>query len=170
MLFHKMSRNNHNIRKKPIFSSIFQQGENFVPFRNLKILTPSKNTLQNLTMTNAITNVPKCTTVQKSVPYGTLLKGDTLRNYRSSPLNTINSALPLGGVSQTVKPSEMNTFQCQQKNIYEDPILTPMQPYSHCSKRQFTNVTNCTKFVTFLRKRFTMKLQEKHNEFEKYVK
>ena len=56
-----------------------------------------------------------------------------------------------------------------EKN-FEDPILTLMQPYSHCSQRQFTNVTNCTKFVTFLRSRFAMKLQEKHNEFEKYVK
>ena len=118
MLFYKMSRNNHNIRKKPIFSSIFQHAKILVPKRNFKILTPSKNTLQNLTVTNAITNIPKCTTVQKSVPNGTRLKGDTLRNYRSSPQNAINSALPLGGVSQKVKPSEKKTFQSQQKNNF----------------------------------------------------
>ncbi len=58
----------------------------------------------------------------------------------------------------------MKTFQCQQKSFFEDPILTPIQPYSHCSQRQFTNVTNCTKFVTFLRMGFTVKLK-KHNEF-----
>ena len=98
MLFYKMSRNDHIITKKPIFSCIFQHGENFVPMRNFKILTLSKNTLQNLTITNAKANVPKCTTVQYFVPYGTLFKGDTLRNYRISPLNAINSALPLGGV------------------------------------------------------------------------
>ena len=78
MLFYKMSRNDHNLRKKPIFSSIFQHAEDFVPMRNFKILTLSKNTLQNLAMTNAITNVPKCTTVHYFVPYGTLLKGETL--------------------------------------------------------------------------------------------
>ena len=57
-----------------------------------------------------------------------------------------------------------------EKSFFQDPILTPMQPYRHCSQCQFTNVTNCTKFVTFLRRRFTMKLQEKHNEFQKNVK
>ncbi len=86
--------------------------------RNFKILNLSKNTLQNLTVTNATANVPKCTTVQYFVPYGTLLKGDTLRNYRISPLNAINSALPLEGVSQKDKPSEMKTFQCQQKIFF----------------------------------------------------
>ena len=45
-----------------------------------------------------------------------------------------------------------------EKYFFKDPILTPMQLYRHCSQRQFTNVTNCTKFVTFLRRRFTMKL------------
>ncbi len=45
-----------------------------------------------------------------------------------------------------------------------------MQPYIHCSQRQFTHVTNCKKFVTFLGKRFAMKLQEKHNEFQKIRK
>ena len=78
MLFYNMSKNNHNIRKNPIFSSIFRHAENFVPKRNFKILTLSKNTLQNLTVTNVITNVPKCTTVHYFVPYGTLLKGETL--------------------------------------------------------------------------------------------
>ena len=77
MLFYKMSRNDHNLRKKPIFSSIFQHAENFVPKRNFKILTLSKNTLQNLTMTNAITNVPNRTTVRNFVPYGTIFKGET---------------------------------------------------------------------------------------------
>ena len=117
MLFYRISRNDHIIRKKPIFSGIFQHGENFVPMRNFKILTLSKNTLQNLTITNAKANVPKCTTVQYFVPYGTLLKGDTLRNYRISPLNAINSALSLEGVSQKDKPSEMKIFQSQQKSF-----------------------------------------------------
>ncbi len=78
MLFYKMSRNEHNIIKKPIFSSIFQHAENFVPKRNFKILTLSKNTLQNLTVTNATTNVPNRTTVRNFVPYGTISKRETL--------------------------------------------------------------------------------------------
>ena len=73
-----MSRNDHNIRKNPTFSRIFQQAEKFVPKRNFKILTLSKNTLQNLTVTNAITNVPNRTTVRNFVPYGTILKRETL--------------------------------------------------------------------------------------------
>ncbi len=68
--------------EKPIFSYIFQHGENFVPFGNLKNLTLSKNTLQNLTVTNAIAIVPNRTTVRNFVPYGTILKGDTLQNYQ----------------------------------------------------------------------------------------
>ena len=79
MLFYKMSRNDHNIRKKPIFSCTFQHGENFVPFRNLKNLTLSKNTLQNLTVTNATAILPNRTTVRNFVPYGTILKGNTLQ-------------------------------------------------------------------------------------------
>ncbi len=78
MLFYKMSRNDHTIRKSPIFSSIFQHAENFVPKRNFKILTLSKNTLQNLTGTNATTNVPNLTTVRHFLPYGKILKGETL--------------------------------------------------------------------------------------------
>ena len=85
---------------------------------NFKILTLSKNTLQNLTVTNAKAIIPNRTTVRNFVPYGTILKEDTLRNYRISPLNAINSALPLEGVSQKDKPSEMKTFQCQQKKIF----------------------------------------------------
>ena len=81
MLFYKMLRNDHNIRKKPIFSSIFQHAENFVPKRNLKNLNLSKNTLQNLTGTNAKANVPNLTTVRHFLPYGTILKGDTLRRW-----------------------------------------------------------------------------------------
>ena len=78
MLFYKMSINDHNIIKNQFFLGIFQHAENFVPKRNFKILTLSKNTLQNLTVTNVITNVPKCTTVHYFVPYGTLLKRETL--------------------------------------------------------------------------------------------
>ena len=115
MLFYKVSRNNHNIRKKPIFSCVFQHGENFVPKRNFKILTLSKNTLQNLTVTNAKANVPNITTVRNILPYGNILKRDTLRNYRISTLNAINSALHLGRVLLKVKPSEMKIIQCQQK-------------------------------------------------------
>ena len=69
-------------------------------------------------MTNATTNLPNLTTVRNFLPYGTILKGDTLRDYRSSPQNAINSALPLGGVSQKVKPSEKKTLQRQQKNNF----------------------------------------------------
>ncbi len=58
-----MSRNSHNIRKKPIFSYIFQHGENFIPFGNLKNLTLSKNTLQNLTAIEWISNTQKVTPV-----------------------------------------------------------------------------------------------------------
>ena len=79
MLFYRMSSNNHNIRKKPIFSSIFQHSENFVPFGNLKNLTLSKNTLQNLTVTDATANVPNLTTVRNFLPYGTILKRNTLQ-------------------------------------------------------------------------------------------
>ena len=140
MLFYKMSRNNHNIRKKPIFSSIFQHAEIFVPKRNFKNLNLSKNTLQNLTVTNAITNVPKCTTVQKSVPYGTLLKGDTLRNHRNLPLNAINSALPLEGVSQKDKPSEIKTFQCQQKTFFS---RSDLNPYSTIQSLLGTPIYQC---------------------------
>ncbi len=89
MLFYRISRNEHNIGKKPIFSGIFQQGENFVPFRNLKNLNLSKYTPQNLTVTNATANVPNLTTVRHFLPYGKILKGDTLRNYRISPSNAI---------------------------------------------------------------------------------
>ena len=78
MLYYKMSSNDHNIRKKPIFSSIFQHAENFVPMRNFKILTLSKNTLQNLTVTNTTTNVPNITTVRYFLPYGNILKVETL--------------------------------------------------------------------------------------------
>ncbi len=78
MQFYKMSRNDHNIRINPIFSCIFQHAENFVPKRNFKILTLSKNTLQNLTVTDATTNVPNRTTVRNFVPYGTILNGETL--------------------------------------------------------------------------------------------
>ena len=106
MLFYKISRNDHIIRKKPLFSGKFQHRENFVPFRNFKILTLSKNTLQNLTVTNAKANVPNITTVRYFLPYGNFLKGNTLRNYRIFPLNAINASSPLGGVSQKVKPSE----------------------------------------------------------------
>ena len=87
MLFYEMSRNDHNIRQNPIFSGIFQHAENFVPMRNLKNLTQTKNTLQNLTATNAKANVPNITTVMNLLPYGNILKRDTLRNYRISPLN-----------------------------------------------------------------------------------
>ncbi len=78
MLFYKMSRDDHNIRKNQLFSYIFQNGENFLPLSNFKILTLSKNTLQNLTMTNTITNVPNLTTVRHFLPYGKILKGETL--------------------------------------------------------------------------------------------
>ena len=112
MLFYKILRNNHNLRNNPIFSCIFQQAENFVPMRNFKNFNLSKNTLQNLTVTKAKANVPNLTTVRQFLPYGNILKGDTLRNYRISPLNAINSALPLGGgIPQKVKSSEMKTIQ-----------------------------------------------------------
>ncbi len=65
-------------KKKPTFSGIFQHTENCVPLRDLKNLNLSEKPLQNLTVTNATTNVPKCTTVHYFVPYGTLLKGETL--------------------------------------------------------------------------------------------
>ena len=39
-----------------------------------KILTLSKNTLQNLTVTNAKANVPNLTTVRYFLPYGKILK------------------------------------------------------------------------------------------------
>ena len=97
MLFYKMSRDNHNIRKNPIFSSIFQHAENFVPIRNFKILTLSKNTLQNLTVPNAKANVPNITTVMNLLPYGNILKGDTLRNYRISPLNVDRKIRKING-------------------------------------------------------------------------
>ena len=78
MLFCTMSRTDHNIRKNPILSCIFQPAENFVPKRNFKILNLSKNTLQNLTVTNAKANVPNLTTVRNFVPYGTILKGERI--------------------------------------------------------------------------------------------
>ena len=143
MLFYKMSRNNHNTSKNPIFSCIFQHGENFLPLSNFKILTLSKNTLQNLTVTNTITNLPNLTTVRYFLPYGKILKGETLQNYKISTLNAINSMLPSEGLLQKVNPSEKKTIQCQQKTFFTDPIITPMQPYSYYSKRQFTNVTKC---------------------------
>ena len=122
MLFCTMSSNDQNIRKNRSFQVYFNiariHAENFLPFGNLKNLTPSKNTLQNLTVTNTIANIPNITTVRHFLPYGNILKGNTL----------------------------------QKKKIFEDPILTLMQSYSHCLQRQFTNVTNCTKFVTFFKK------------------
>ena len=125
-----MSRNDHIIRKKPIFSGKFQHRENFVPFRNLKKLNLSKNTLQNLTVTNATTNIPNLTTVRYFLPYGKILKGDTLRNYWIFPLNAINVSSPLGGVSQKVKPSEKK-FLRSDFNPYatiQSLLATPIYP------------------------------------------
>ncbi len=92
MLFQKMSIVEHNLRNKPIFSGIFQHSENFLPLRDFKILTLSKNTLQNLTVTNAITNLPNLTTVRHFLPYGKILKGEMLRNYRIITMNLLSNA------------------------------------------------------------------------------
>ena len=158
MLFYKMSRKNHSIRKKPIFSFKFQRRENSVHLSEIKKMNQSEKPLQSLSVTN-------CKAMYKSVRVYTILyecvhfsKGEY---YKLTSINAINC-------NNTNKKE--NPSMSAETYFFEVPILTPMQPYSHCSQRQFTYVTNCTKFVTFKRKRFTMKLQEKHNEFEKIRK
>ena len=78
MRFYKMPEMIILSVKNQIFSHIFQHGENFVPMKNFKILNQLKNTPQNLTVTNATANVPNITTVRHFLPYGKILKEDTL--------------------------------------------------------------------------------------------
>ena len=74
MLFYKVSRNNHRIRKNPIFSGIFQHRENCVHFSEIKKLNQSENTLQSLAATNCTSDVQECTRVHYFVRMRTLFK------------------------------------------------------------------------------------------------
>lgn len=74
MLFYNMSRNDHNIIKKPNFLSIFQHETNSLPFRKLKKLNRSEKPRQTFTVTNATTNVQKHTTVRNFLRIRNLLK------------------------------------------------------------------------------------------------
>ena len=74
ILFYKMFRNNHRIRKKPIFSLIFQHRENSVHLSEIKKLNQSENTLQSLAATNITSDVQECTRVHYYVRIRTLFK------------------------------------------------------------------------------------------------
>ena len=63
MLFHKMSRYDHNLRNNPIFSGIFQLKRIMSRFLKIKKLNLSKNTPQNLAATNCTRDVQECTRV-----------------------------------------------------------------------------------------------------------
>ena len=65
MLFYKMSRNDHNLRNNPIFSGIFQLKRVMSRFLKIKKMNLSKNTPQNLTAIDHISNPQKVTPVTK---------------------------------------------------------------------------------------------------------
>ncbi len=74
MLFYKMSRNNHSIRKNPIFSCIFQHRENSVHLSEIKKMNQSEKPLQSLSVTNCTSDVQECTRVHYFVRIRTLFK------------------------------------------------------------------------------------------------
>ena len=74
MLFYKMFRNNHNIRKNTIFSCIFQHRENTVHFSEIKKLNQLEKPLQSLAATNRTSDVQECTRVHYFVRIRTLFK------------------------------------------------------------------------------------------------